>query len=127
MNPSVSLGLAEGAFGEALRYARDREAFGRPIGTMQGMRWMLAEMYRDIEVGRSILYRACASADPFPDPYLAAIAKMHVNELAIRVTDEAPQVHRGYGFPVATRVSHFYPAAPPAPHGGGPTRTRKNP
>src|SRR3546814_15502473 len=68
MNPSVSLGLAEGAFGEALRYARDREAFGRPIGTMQGMRWMLAEMYRDIEVGRSILYRACASADPFPDP-----------------------------------------------------------
>src|SRR3546814_11742843 len=95
MNPSVSLGLAEGAFGEALRYARDREAFGRPIGTMQGMRWMLAEMYRDIEVGRSILYRACASADPFPDPYLAAIAKMHANEMAIRVTDKALQVHGG--------------------------------
>src|SRR3546814_12615121 len=94
MNPSVSLGLAEGAFGEALRYARDREAFGRPIGTMQGMRWMLAEMYRDIEVGRSILYRACASADPFPDPYLAAIAKMHVNELAIRVTDQRSEERR---------------------------------
>src|SRR3546814_10609202 len=68
-------------------YARDREAFGRPIGTMRGMRWMLAEMYRDIEVGRSILYRACASADPFPDPYLAAIAKMHVNEMR----SEAPR------------------------------------
>src|SRR3546814_19366667 len=53
MNRSVSLGLAEGAFGEALRYARDREAFGRPIGTMQGMRWMPAEMYREIEGGRS--------------------------------------------------------------------------
>src|SRR3546814_6643353 len=89
-------------------YARDREACGRPIGTMQGMRWMLAEMYRDIEVGRSILYRACASADPFPDPYLAAIAKMHVNEMAIRVTDTALQVHGGYGFTDEYRVPHFY-------------------
>src|SRR3546814_20878966 len=87
MNPSVSLGLAEGAFGEALRYARDREAFGRQIGTMRGMRWMLAEMYRDIEVGRSTLYRACARADPFPDPYLAATAKIPVNELR----SEAPR------------------------------------
>ena len=83
MNPSVSLGLAEGAFEEAVRYSRDREAFGRPIGTMQGMRWKIAEMYRDIEVGRSILYRAAASANPFPDPYLAGIAKMFVNEMAI--------------------------------------------
>src|SRR3546814_14907351 len=73
MNPSVSLGLAEGAFGEALRYARDREAFGRPIGTMQGMRWMLAEMYRAIQVGRSIPSRACARAHPFPDPHLHAL------------------------------------------------------
>ncbi|HEY9536571.1 MAG TPA: acyl-CoA dehydrogenase family protein [Kiloniellaceae bacterium] len=126
MNPSVSLGLAEGAFGEALRYARDREAFGRPIGTMQGMRWMLAEMYRDIEVGRSILYRACASADPFPDPYLAAIAKMHVNEMAIRVTDKALQVHGGYGFTDEYRVSHFYRGARYGSLGGGTTETLKD-
>ncbi|MDR3533380.1 MAG: acyl-CoA dehydrogenase family protein, partial [Rhodopila sp.] len=58
LNPSISLGLAEGAFEEAVRYCRDRSAFGRPIGEFQGMRWKLAEMYRDIEVGRSILYRA---------------------------------------------------------------------
>lgn len=126
MNPSVSLGLAEGAFGEAVRYARDREAFGRPIGTMQGMRWMLAEMYREIEVGRSILYRACATANPFPDPYLAAIAKMHVNEMAIRVTNMALQVHGGYGFTDEYLVSHFYRGARYGTLGGGTTETLKD-
>jgi alkylation response protein AidB-like acyl-CoA dehydrogenase len=125
MNPSVSLGLAEGAFEEAVKYARDREAFGRPIGTMQGMRWKLAEMCRDIEVARAILYRACATANPFPDPYLAAIAKMHVNEMAIRVTSEALQVHGGYGFTDDYLVSHFYRGARYGSLGGGTTETLK--
>ena len=70
LNPSISLGLAEGALEEAVRYAKERKAFGRAIGEFQGMRWKIAEMYKDIEVGRSMLYRACASADPFPDPLL---------------------------------------------------------
>jgi len=126
MNPSISLGLAEGAFEEAVRYARDREAFGRPIGTMQGMRWKLAEMYRDIEVGRSILYRAAASADPFPDPYLAAVAKMFVNEMAIRVTSEAIQVHGGYGFTDEYPVSGLFRAARYGTLGGGTTETLKD-
>jgi alkylation response protein AidB-like acyl-CoA dehydrogenase len=126
MNPSVSLGLAEGAFAEAVRYARDREAFGRPIGTMQGMRWKIADMLREIEVGRSMLYRAAASANPFPDPYLAGIAKMYCNEMAIRVTSEAIQVHGGYGYTDEYRVSHFYRAARYGTLGGGTTETLKD-
>jgi len=126
MNPSVSLGLAEGAFEEAVRYSRDREAFGRPIGTMQGMRWKIAEMYRDIEVGRSILYRAAASAKPFPDPYLAGIAKMYCNEMAIRVTSEALQVHGGYGFTDEYPVSGFFRGARYGTLGGGTTETLKD-
>ena len=126
MNPSVSLGLAEGAFEEAVRYSRDREAFGRPIGTMQGMRWKIAEMYRDIEVGRSILYRAAASADPFPDPYLAGVAKMFVNEMAIRVTSEALQVHGGYGFTDEYPVSGLFRGARYGSLGGGTTETLKD-
>ena len=78
LNPSISLGLAEGAFDEALRYARERAAFGRPIGEFQGMRWKLADMYNEIEAGRGLLYRACATADPFPDPLLAAQAKVYL-------------------------------------------------
>ena len=125
LNPSISLGLAEGAFEEAIRYARDRTAFGRPIGEFQGMRWKLAEMYRDIEVGRAMLYRACATADPFPDPYEAAVAKMYCNEMAIRVTSEAIQVHGGYGFTDEYPVSRFYRGARYGTLGGGTTETLK--
>jgi alkylation response protein AidB-like acyl-CoA dehydrogenase len=126
MNPSVSLGLAEGAFEEAVKYTRSREIFGRPTGTMQGIRWKLAEMLRDIEVARAMLYRAAASANPFPDPQLAAIAKMFTNEMAIRVTSEALQVHGGYGFTDEYLVSHFYRGARYGTLGGGATETLKD-
>ena len=125
LNPSISLGLAEGAFEEAVKYARDRTAFGRPIGNFQGMRWKLAEMYRDIEVGRSMLYRAAASAKPYPDPHLAALAKMYCNEMAIRVTSEAIQVHGGYGFTDEYPVSLYYRGARYGTLGGGTTETLK--
>jgi alkylation response protein AidB-like acyl-CoA dehydrogenase len=126
LNPSISLGLAEGAFDESVRYMRERKAFGRPIGAFQGMRWKLADMYRDIEAGRSLLYRACASADPFPDPTLAAIAKMFCNEMAVRVTSEAVQVHGGYGFTDEFPVSRFYRAARYGSLGGGTTETLRD-
>jgi len=125
LNPSISLGLAEGAFEEAVRYCRDRVAFDRPIGEFQGMRWKLAEMYRDIEVGRSMLYRACATANPFPDPYQAALAKMYCNEMSIRVTSEAVQIHGGYGFTDEYPVSRFYRGARYGSLGGGTTETLK--
>jgi alkylation response protein AidB-like acyl-CoA dehydrogenase len=123
LNPSISLGLAEGAFEEAVRYARERQAFGRPIGEFQGMRWKLAEMYKEIETGRSILYRACATADPFPDPHLAAVAKIFCNEMALRVTSEAIQVHGGYGFTDEYAVSRFYRGARYGTLGGGTSET----
>ena len=126
LNPSISLGLAEGAFEEAIKYARERTAFKRPIGDFQGMRWKIADMYRDIEAGRSLLYRACITANPFPDPYEAAIAKMYCNEMALRVTSEAIQVHGGYGFTDAFPVSRLYRGARYGTLGGGTTETLKD-
>jgi alkylation response protein AidB-like acyl-CoA dehydrogenase len=126
LNPSISLGLAEGAFEEAVKYAKERQAFGRAIAEFQGMRWKLAEMYRDIEASRSILYRACASADPFPDPLLAAAAKVTVNEMALRVTSEAIQVHGGYGFTDEFPVSRFYRGARYGTLGGGTSETLRD-
>jgi alkylation response protein AidB-like acyl-CoA dehydrogenase len=126
LNPSISLGLAEGAFEEAVKYARDRMVFGRAVADFQGMRWKLAEMYRDIEVGRSMLYRACLTANPFPNPYEAAIAKMYCNEMAIRVTSEALQVHGGYGFTDEYPVSRLYRGARYGTLGGGTTETLKD-
>jgi alkylation response protein AidB-like acyl-CoA dehydrogenase len=111
---------------EAVRYVKDRKAFGRPIGEFQGMRWKIAEMYKDIEVGHSMLYRACANADPFPDPLLAAVAKAYCNEMAFRVTSEAIQVHGGYGFTDEFPVSRFYRGARYGTLGGGTTETLRD-
>ena len=121
----MSLGLAEGAFEEAVKYARDRSAFGRPIGEFQAIRHKLAEMYRDIEASRSVLYRTAAAANPFPDPYMAAVAKITVNEMSLRVTSEAIQIHGGYGFTDEFPVSRYYRGARYGSLGGGTTETLK--
>ena len=126
LNPSISLGLAEGAFEESVKYMRERTAFGRRIGDFQGLRWKLADMYRDIEAGRSLLYRACLTADPFPDPHVAALAKIYCNEMALRVTSEAIQIHGGYGFTDEFPVSRFYRGARYGTLGGGTTETLKD-
>jgi alkylation response protein AidB-like acyl-CoA dehydrogenase len=126
LNPAISLGLAEGALEEAVHYVRERTAFGRAIGEFQGMRWKIADMYKDIEVGRSMLYRACASADPFPDPLLAAVAKVYCNEMALRVTSEAIQAHGGYGFTDEFPVSRFYRGARYGTLGGGTSETLRD-
>ena len=108
LNPSISLGLAEGAFDEAVKYVKERQIFGKAIGDFQGIRWKFADMFRSIEGARGLLYRACASANPFPDPFLSAIAKITCNETAINVTSEAIQVHGGYGFTDEYLVSRLY-------------------
>jgi len=125
LNPSISLGLAEGAFEEAVKYARDRSAFGQSIGDFQGIRFKLADMYREIEAARSLLYRACATANPFPDPYQAATAKVFCNEMSLRVTSEAIQIHGGYGFTDEYPVSRFYRGARYGSLGGGTSETLK--
>jgi alkylation response protein AidB-like acyl-CoA dehydrogenase len=126
LNPAISLGLAEGAFDESLAYMHERTAFGRRIGDFQGMRWKIADMYKDIEAGRGLLYRACASADPFPDPFLAATAKVYCNEMALRVTSEAVQIHGGYGFTDAYLVARLYRGARYGTLGGGTSETLRD-
>lgn len=126
LNPSISLGLAEGAFDEAVRYVKERTIFGKPVSDSQGIRWKLADMYRDIEGARGLLYKACASANPFPDPFLSAVAKITCNEAAIRVTSEAIQVHGGYGFTDEYLVSRLFRGARYGTLGGGATETLKD-
>jgi alkylation response protein AidB-like acyl-CoA dehydrogenase len=126
LNPAISLGLAEGAFDEAVKYVRERPIFGKPIADFQGIRWKLADMYKDIEAARGLLYRACWTADPFPDPFLAATAKVFTNEMAIRVTGEAIQVHGGFGFTDEYPVSRLYRGARYGSLGGGASETLRD-
>ena len=126
LNPAICLGLAEGALEEAVRYMRDRSAFGHPIGDFQGLRWKAADMYIEIEAARGLLYRAAVSGDQFPDPTLAAMAKIYTNEMSIRVTSEAIQVHGGYGFTDEFAVSRFFRGTRYGSLGGGTTETLRN-
>jgi alkylation response protein AidB-like acyl-CoA dehydrogenase len=126
LNPAICLGLAEGALEEAVRYLRERSAFGRRIGDFQGLRWKAADMLIEIEAGRGLLYRAAVSGEPFPDPVLAAMAKIYCNEMSIRVTSEAIQVHGGYGFTDEFPVSRFFRGTRYGSLGGGTTETLRN-
>jgi len=95
---TVALGLAQGAFDEALSFAKSRRQFGRPIGEFQGLQWMLADMAIGIDAARLMIRRAAASAAPLPDALLAAAAKVLAAETAIRVTNDALQVFGARGY-----------------------------
>jgi alkylation response protein AidB-like acyl-CoA dehydrogenase len=126
LNPAISLGLAEGAFDEAVNYVRERTIFNKPIADFQGIRWKLADMFKDIEAGRGLLYRACLTANPFPDPFMAAAAKIFCNEMSLRVTTEAVQMHGGFGFTDEYPVSRFYRGARYGSIGGGASETLRD-
>jgi alkylation response protein AidB-like acyl-CoA dehydrogenase len=96
---ALSLGIAEGAYDEALRYAGIRKQFGRPIGSFQGIHFQLADMALEIEAGTHLLYHAAwlkQHGKPFKKE--AAMAKLFCSELAMRVTTKAVQVFGGYGY-----------------------------
>jgi alkylation response protein AidB-like acyl-CoA dehydrogenase len=112
LNPAIGLGLAEGALEESVRYMRERSAFGKKIGDFQGLRWKVADMYIQIEAARGLLYRAAVSGERFPDPTLAAMAKIYTNEMSIRVTSDAIQIHGGYGYSTEYEIERLYRDAP---------------
>jgi len=99
---TVALGLAVGAYRNALAFAQEREQFGRPIAEFQGLQWMLADMSVQIEAARSLLHRAALSAghngSPFPDATLAAQGKIFTSEMALKVTTDALQVFGARGY-----------------------------
>ena len=94
-----ALGIAQGAYERALAYARERKAFGVPIGQHQMIQWMLADMATGIEGARLLTLRAAALKDA-GRPYgtASAMAKLFAAETAMRVTTDAIQVHGGYGY-----------------------------
>ena len=109
---TVALGLASGAYELALEFARKREQFGRPIAEFQGLQWMLADMSMKLEAARSLVHRAAASqgpgGSPFPDPALAAQAKIFTSEAAIAVVSDALQIHGAAGYSRNNPLERMY-------------------
>ncbi len=106
---ALGLGAAQGAYEMSLRYAREREQFGRPIGRFQAIQFKLADMATEIEAGRNLVYKAAWLKDAGRDfAQVAAMAKLYTGELSRRVCNEAVQIHGGYGFMDEFPVSRFY-------------------
>jgi alkylation response protein AidB-like acyl-CoA dehydrogenase len=106
---AIGLGMAQGAFELALRYAAQREQFGRPIGRFQAVQFKLADMATEIEAARGLVQKAAWLKDRGrPYAQQAAIAKLYTGELARRVCNESLQVHGGYGFMDEYPISRFY-------------------
>lgn len=96
---ALSLGIAEGAFEQALRYAAVRRQFGQPIVQFQGVQFQLSDLATEIEAGAHLTYHAAWLAQQGrPYTKAAAMAKLFCSELAMRATIKAVQIHGGYGY-----------------------------
>lgn len=100
LNPTFSLGIAQGAFDLALEYSKQRKQFGKELCEFQGIQWMLADMAVKIDAMRLLIYRAAHSVGTnLPEgPLQAAIAKTYANESAFEVVNTALQIHGAYGY-----------------------------
>jgi alkylation response protein AidB-like acyl-CoA dehydrogenase len=104
----MALGLAQAAYEAAAAYSREREQFGRPIGTFQGVAFMVADMATQIDAARLLVYRAAWRKDRgLPYSTEAAMAKLFASEVSQRVTNDAVQVHGGYGYITEYRVERY--------------------
>jgi short-chain 2-methylacyl-CoA dehydrogenase len=106
---AMGAGLAQGAYDLALKYAREREQFGKPIADFQAVQFKLADMATEIEAGSNLVYKAAWLKDqdrPFAQE--AAMAKLYTGELAHRVANDALQIHGGYGFMEESAISRLY-------------------
>jgi short-chain 2-methylacyl-CoA dehydrogenase len=106
---AMGVGIAQGAYDLAYRYAQERKQFGKPIGSFQAIQFQLADMAVEIEAGRVLTYKAAWLKDqgrPFAKE--AAIAKLFTGEVSRRVVNAALQIHGGYGFMEEFPIARFY-------------------
>ena len=106
---ALSIGLAQAALEYAVNYARERQAFGKPIAEQQAIQWMLADAATEIEAARTLLYKAAwLKEQGRPYNKEAAMAKMFATEMAERVCRDAIQAHGGYGYSSEYPVERIY-------------------
>ena len=106
---ALSLGLAQAAFEEAVKYAQERQTFGVPLAVHQAIKWMIADAATQIDAARLMVYRAAwlkANGKPFSKE--AAMAKLFASEIAEKVCFNAIQIHGGYGYSAEFPVERIY-------------------
>jgi alkylation response protein AidB-like acyl-CoA dehydrogenase len=120
MTAALSVGLARAAYDAALAYARERRAFGKPIGEHQAITFKLADMLTSLQAAALMTYQAAARLDAGrPIGREAAMAKLFASETAVRVTDEAARVFASYGLAMEYPVQRYFRDARFLLPGGG--------
>ena len=105
----MAVGMAQGAFEASVNYAKQRKQFGRPIGSFQAIQWKLADMATEIEAARLLTHQAATLADRGrPVIKEGSMAKLFAGEVAVKVANEAVQIHGGYGFIKDYPVEKYY-------------------
>ncbi|HEY2353063.1 MAG TPA: acyl-CoA dehydrogenase family protein [Candidatus Acidoferrum sp.] len=107
---ALSVGLAQGALEESVKYAKQRKAFGKNIGDFQAIQWLLADMQMEIEAARALVYQAAWLKDTNPSRIGTASsrAKLYASEMANRVAANAVQIHGSVGYSRETDVERMY-------------------
>ncbi len=106
---ALHTGIAIGAFERALEYAKQREAFGKALIEHQAIQFKLADMWKDIEAAKLLVFKAAWLIDiGKPNPALSSAAKLFATEIAVKVTYEAVQIFGGYGFSKEYDIERFY-------------------
>ena len=127
---TVAMGVAAGALGHAKRYLLEREQFGRPLAEFQGLQWMLADMDTGVHASRLMLHEAAKSrgkdGSPFPDPMMAARAKLFAAETAIKVVNDALQMFGARGYGDREPLERMYRDVRMFTIGGGTTQILRN-
>jgi alkylation response protein AidB-like acyl-CoA dehydrogenase len=103
------VGIAQAALDEALKYSKERKAFGKFLSEFQAIQFMLAEMKTKVEAARLLTYKAAWKKDHKLDYIMdSSIAKLYAAEIASEVTDKALQIHGGYGYIRDYKVERLY-------------------
>ena len=106
---ALSLGIAKGAYEAALKYAKERHQFGKPISDFQAIAFKLADMATEIEASELLLHKAAyLKNNHLPVTKLGAMAKMYASEVCVKVATDAIQIHGGYGYTKDFPVEKFY-------------------
>lgn len=123
---ALSLGIAKGAYEAALKYSKEREQFGKPISSFQGISFKLADMVTEIEASELLLHKAAYLKNKGKRMTQAgAMAKMYASEVCVKVANEAVQIHGGYGYTKEFPVEKFYRDSKLCTIGEGTTEIQK--
>ena len=123
---ALSLGIAKGAYEAALKYSKEREQFGKPISKFQAISFKLADMATEIEASELLLHKAAFLKNEGRNlTKLGAMAKMYASEVCVRVSDDAVQIHGGYGYTKDFPVEKFYRDSKLCTIGEGTTEIQK--